>query len=79
MSGIVTMGEVAAAAGDAYGAYQGGMSTPTNQASFGAAVASGAAARWAGPPAPPPAPSTRTGCGPATRRWGCPGAAAAPW
>ncbi|HND28261.1 MAG TPA: hypothetical protein PKV87_11430 [Pseudomonadales bacterium] len=43
MSGIVTMGEVAAAAGDAYGAYQGGMSTPTNQASFGAAVASGAA------------------------------------
>ncbi len=44
MRGIVTMGEVAAAAGDAYGAYQGGMSTPANQASFGAAVSAGAAA-----------------------------------
>ena len=44
MSGIVTAGEVAAAAGDAYGAYQGGLSTPANQASFGAAVAAGAAA-----------------------------------
>jgi len=44
MSGIVTVGEVAAAAGDAYGAYQGGMSMPANQASFGAAVAAGAAA-----------------------------------
>lgn len=42
MSGIVTVGEVAAASGDAYGAYQGGLSTPSNQASFGAAVAAAA-------------------------------------
>ncbi len=34
MSRIVTVGEVAAAAGDAYGAYQGGLSSPANQASF---------------------------------------------
>ena len=44
MSRILTVGEVAAAAGDAYGAYQGGLSSPANQASFGAAVAAGAAA-----------------------------------
>ena len=39
MSIVVTTGEIAAAAGDAYGAYQGGLSSPANQASFGAAVA----------------------------------------
>lgn len=43
MSVVVTTGELAAAAGDAYGAYQGGLSSPANQASFGAAVAAGAA------------------------------------
>ena len=44
MSGVITVGEIAAAAGDAYGAYQGGLVTPSAQASFGAAVASAAAA-----------------------------------
>ena len=39
MSIVVTTGEIAAAAGDAYGAYQGGLSYPANQALFGAAVA----------------------------------------
>ena len=43
MSLIVNTGEIAAAAGDAYGAYQGGLGTPSNQASFGAAVAAAAA------------------------------------
>lgn len=42
MSVVVTIGEIAAAAGDAYGAYQGGLSSPSNQASFGAAVAAAA-------------------------------------
>lgn len=39
MSLVITTGEIAAAAGDAYGAYQGGLSSPANQALFGAAVA----------------------------------------
>jgi hypothetical protein len=43
MSKVVTIGELAAAAADAYGAYQGGLGSPSNQASFGAAVAAGAA------------------------------------
>ncbi|MFN3716746.1 MAG: hypothetical protein ACK4R8_08495 [Thiobacillus sp.] len=45
---IVTTGEIAAAAADAYGATQsqGGLGSPANQASFGAAVAAGAAT-WA--------------------------------
>lgn len=42
MSVVITTGEIAAAAGDAYGAYQGGLSSPANQASFGAAVAAAA-------------------------------------
>jgi hypothetical protein len=46
MSVVITTGEIAAAAGDAYGAYKGGLSSPANQASFGAAVAAGASA-WA--------------------------------
>jgi hypothetical protein len=37
------MGELAAAAADAYGAYQGGLGSPSNQASIGAAVAAGVA------------------------------------
>jgi len=44
MSGIITVGEIAAASGDAYGAYQGGLVSPSAQASFGAAVAAAAAA-----------------------------------
>jgi hypothetical protein len=42
---VITTGEIAAAAGDAYGASQGdgGLSSSANQASFGAAVAAGAA------------------------------------
>jgi len=43
MSKVVTIGELAAAAADAYGAYQGGLGSPSSQASFGAAVAAGAA------------------------------------
>lgn len=43
MGHIVTVGELAAAAADAHGAYNGGLSSPVNQASFGAAVASAAA------------------------------------
>lgn len=48
MSTVITIGEISAAAGDAYGASQGtgGLSSPANQASFGAAVAAGASA-WA--------------------------------
>jgi hypothetical protein len=40
MSTVITAGEIAAAAGDAYGASQGdgGLSSPANQASFGAAI-----------------------------------------
>lgn len=44
MSTIVKAGEIVAAAGDAYGAHQGGLSSPANQAAFGAAVASAATA-----------------------------------
>jgi len=46
MSIVITTGEIAAAAGDAYGASQGdgGLNSSANQASFGAAVAAGAAA-----------------------------------
>jgi len=43
MSRIMTTGELAAAAADAYGAHQKGLSTSANVASFGAAVAAGAA------------------------------------
>lgn len=39
MSRIGTLGDLSAASGDAYGAYQGGLSSPANQASFGAATA----------------------------------------
>lgn len=48
MSFVITTGEIVAAAGDAYGASQGegDLSSPANQASFGAAVAAGASA-WA--------------------------------
>ena len=42
-SRIMTTGELAAAAADAYGAHQKGLSTSANVASFGAAVAAGAA------------------------------------
>ena len=47
MSVVVTTGELAAAAGDAYGAYQGELSSPANQVSFGAAETVAAASQLA--------------------------------
>ena len=44
MSRVETLSSLATAAGDGFGAYQGGLSTPANQASFGAATAAAVAA-----------------------------------
>ena len=43
MSVTMTLGEVTAAAGEAYGAHQQGLSSPANQVAFGNAVATGMA------------------------------------